>query len=47
MILRGLEAAGYNALAYDIALVCVEHATKVCNETGTLWENYGPEFHAL
>lgn len=44
MNLRGLEANGYDALAHDIGLACMEHVTKVCNETGTLWENYVPEF---
>ena len=46
MILRGLEATGYHAMAHDIALACVDHATRVCNDTGTLWENYAPEFPA-
>ena len=44
MIMRGLEQNGYNALAHDIALACVDHATKVFNETDTLWENYAPEY---
>jgi len=46
MILRGLEANGYDALAHEIALVCVDNATKVFNETGTVWENYAPEYPA-
>ena len=46
MILRGLEANGYDTLAHDIALACVDHATRVFNETDTLWENYAPEFPA-
>lgn len=44
MILRGLEANGYDAMAHDIALACVDHATKVYLDTDTLWENYAPEF---
>ena len=44
MILRGLEQNGYDALAHEIALACVDHATQVYNETHTLWENYAPEF---
>lgn len=44
MILRGLEANGFDAMAHEIALSCVDHVTKVFNETGTLWENYAPEF---
>ena len=43
MILRGLEANGYDALAHDIALAFVDHVTQVYNATGTLWENYAPE----
>ena len=46
MILRGLEANGYDTLAHDIALARVDHATRVFNETDTLWENYAPEFPA-
>ena len=43
MILRGLEANGYDAMAHDIAQACVDHATKVFLDTDTLWENYAPE----
>ena len=46
MILRGLEKYGYDALAHEIALSCVEQATRVYNDTGTVWENYAPEFPA-
>lgn len=46
MVLRGLEANGYDALAYDIASESLEHVTEVFNQTGTLWENYAPEFPA-
>ena len=44
MILRGLEKTGYDAMAHEIALACVDHTTQVFNETDTLWENYAPEF---
>ena len=44
MILRGLSQNGYDMLAHDIALACVDHATKVYNDTNTLWENYCPEY---
>ena len=43
MILRGLEQNGYGALAHEIALACVDHATRVFGDTGTVWENYAPE----
>ncbi|MBQ4580062.1 MAG: hypothetical protein IJA83_05315 [Clostridia bacterium] len=44
MILRGLEAHGRDKLAHEIAQACMEHVTKVFNDTDTLWENYAPEF---
>ena len=44
MLLRGLEQNGYDAMAHEIARACVDHATKVYNDTSTLWENYAPEF---
>lgn len=43
MVLRGLTEAGYDQLAYDIALNHVQHVAQVFKETGTLWENYAPE----
>jgi hypothetical protein len=46
MILCGLAQNGYDALAHDIALACVDHATCVFTETGTVWENYAPEYAA-
>jgi len=44
MVMKGLEATGYDSLAHEIALAYVDHVTKVFNETDTLWENYAPEF---
>ena len=46
MILRGLEQNGYDALAHGIALACVDNATRVYGQTGTVWENYAPEYPA-
>ncbi len=46
MILRGLEHNGYDALAHDIARACVDHVTRVFLDTGTVWENYAPEYPA-
>ncbi len=43
MVLKGLEKAGEYDLAREIAINHVENVTKVCLETGTLWENYVPE----
>lgn len=46
MIMRGLDISGYDDLAHEIALSCVNNATEVFKETDTLWENYAPEFPA-
>lgn len=44
MILKGLEKNGYEALAYDIARNCLDNVIATFKETGTLWENYAPEY---
>ncbi len=44
MVLKGLEKNGYNQLAHEIALNHLDNAVEVFNNTGTLWENYAPEF---
>lgn len=46
MLLRGLTANGFDALAHDIACASVDHVTRAYRDTGTLWENYAPEFPA-
>ena len=46
MVLRGLELHHEDKLAHDIALSSLAHVTKVFKDTGTLWENYAPEFPA-
>ncbi|MGH3144920.1 MAG: MGH1-like glycoside hydrolase domain-containing protein [Rubrobacter sp.] len=43
MVLRGLERAGYHALAHEISREDLDHVVRVFEETGTLWENYAPE----
>ena len=43
MILRGLVANGYDALAHAIGENHVRNVARACAETGTLWENYAPE----
>jgi glycogen debranching enzyme len=43
MILRGLDRAGYQALAHEISREDLDNVVKVFQETGTLWENYAPE----
>jgi len=43
MVLRGLTAAGADALAHEIALNHVENVVRVYEQTGTVWENYAPE----
>lgn len=44
MLLRGLVATGHSRLAFDIALNHLGNVAQVFAETGTLWENYAPEF---
>lgn len=44
MVLRGLAQNGADALAHAIAGNHVEQVAQVFAETGTLWENYAPEF---
>ncbi len=43
MVLQGLERAGQDDLAYNIARNHVEAVARVFESTGTLWENYAPE----
>ena len=43
MVLRGLDRAGHDGLAHEIAREDLDHVTKVYTDTGTLWENYAPE----
>ena len=44
MVLKGLQRSGYHRLAHEIALNNVMNVTKCYKETGTLWENYAPEY---
>ncbi|NLX09644.1 MAG: glycoside hydrolase [Chloroflexi bacterium] len=46
MLLRGLTLYGADQLAHDIARNHVEQVARVFQDTGTLWENYAPEFPA-
>jgi len=43
-VVRGLERAGYNELARDIAANHLDHVAAVFEKTGTIWENYAPDF---
>ena len=43
MIMKGLEATGYDQLAHEIASAFVDHVTQVYQDTETVWENYAPE----
>jgi hypothetical protein len=43
MLLRGLTAAGQDALAHEIARNHLDNVVRVFEETGTVWENYAPE----
>jgi hypothetical protein len=44
MVLRGLTQRGEHALAHEIALNHVANVAQVFADTGTLWENYAPEY---
>ncbi|SFJ80324.1 Trehalase [Paenibacillus sp. UNC496MF] len=43
MVLGGLRAAGFEALAEEIAANHLDQVTDVYAATGTIWENYAPE----
>ncbi len=44
MIVLGLEKCGYNKLAKDIAMNHLDVLNRVFQDTGTIWENYPPEW---
>jgi glycogen debranching enzyme len=44
MVLQGLMWHGFDALAHEIALNHVTQVAAVFAETGTLWENYAPDY---
>ena len=46
MVLRGLTANGADGLAHEIALNHVSAVAQVFQSTGTVFENYAPEFAA-
>lgn len=44
MVLKGLRASRYGSLAHLIARNHLENVVRVFEDTGTLWENYAPEY---
>ncbi|MBR2987792.1 MAG: glycoside hydrolase [Clostridia bacterium] len=44
MVLKGLEKHGYESLAYDIARNALDNVVDTFVRSGTLWENYAPEY---
>lgn len=44
MVLRALTTQNQNELAHEIALNHVKNVAQVFEDTGTLWENYAPEY---
>ncbi|MEP6984948.1 MAG: trehalase family glycosidase, partial [Chloroflexota bacterium] len=44
MVLQGLTDQGFLDLAFEIALNHVENIGTIFQNTGTLWENYAPEY---
>jgi hypothetical protein len=43
MVIKGLEAYGYNDLAKSIALKHLDATAQVFKKTGTFWENYAAD----
>src|ERR1019366_2896239 len=44
MVIRGLEAYGYDELAREMAMQHLKLVANVYKKTGTIWENYPPDF---
>ncbi|MBQ2468685.1 MAG: glycoside hydrolase, partial [Clostridia bacterium] len=44
MTLKGLDAVGKFDLAHKLAMNHHGNVVKVFNDTGTVWENYAPDF---
>ena len=44
MVIRGLEAYGYDELAREMAMQHLKLVANVYKKTGTIWENYAPDF---
>ena len=44
MVLAGLTANGCHDIAYSVGDKFLRNVVTVYNETGTLWENYAPDF---
>jgi glycogen debranching enzyme len=43
MVLKGLRAQGYGALAHLVARNHLDNVVRVFEDTDTVWENYAPE----
>ncbi len=46
MVLKGLEKYNKQKLAFDIAKNHLDNVVSIYKKTGTLWENYAPEYIA-
>lgn len=44
MVIYGLLKYGYNALAKEIALNHLDNVVRVFEKTGSIWENYSPDY---
>jgi glycogen debranching enzyme len=42
--IKGLEARGFGSLAHEASINHVENLVKVFKWTGTIWENYSPDW---
>ncbi|GLX66689.1 MGH1-like glycoside hydrolase domain-containing protein [Paenibacillus glycanilyticus] len=44
MVIQGLEKYGYSGLAEEIAVNHLDNVVTIFKDTGTIWENYPPDF---
>ena len=45
MVIKGLQKYGYHELAYTASRQYLDAMAIVFNKTGTVWENYMPDYH--
>jgi hypothetical protein len=44
MVIKGLQDYGYEDLATRLSAIYLANMSRVLSDTGTIWENYAPEF---
>jgi neutral trehalase len=45
-VIKGLEAEGYQNVAYEASLKYLKGMNAVFKKTGTVWENYAPDYYS-